>query len=64
MAIYRITEEWTNFRIVEIEADTAEMALELVQDNDDGNEVDGGTDNHSHSVSVMDPRSGYFEEVV
>jgi hypothetical protein len=63
MAIYRVTQEWTNFRVVEIEADSADLALEAVQNND-GNEMDGGTDNHYHSVSVMDPRSGYFEEVV
>lgn len=63
MAIYRVTQEWTNFRVVEIEADSADLALEAVQNND-GNEMDGGTDNHYHSVSVMDPQSGYFEEVV
>ena len=63
MAIYRVTQEWTNFRVVEIEAETAELAVEAVQ-NTDGNEIDGGTDNHYWSVSVMDSRSGYFEEVV
>jgi hypothetical protein len=64
MAIYRITQEWTNFRVLEIEADTAELALEAVQSNDEGLEIDAGSDNHYHSVSVMDPQSGYFEEVV
>ena len=64
MAIYRITQEWTAFRVIEIEADTDEMALELVLDNDGGLEIDAGTDNYYRSVSVMDPRSGYFEEVV
>ena len=64
MAIYRITQEWTNFRIVEIEADTAEMALEAVQHNDDGIEIEEGTEKNSYSVSVMDERSGYFEEVI
>ena len=63
MAIYRVTQEWTNFRVVEIEAETAEIAVEAVQSND-GNEMDSGTDSHYQSVSVMDPRSGYFEEVV
>ena len=63
MAIYRVTQEWTNFRVVEIEAETAELAVEAVQSND-GNEMDSGTDNHHQFVSVMDPRSGYFEEVV
>ena len=64
MAIYRITQEWTNFRVVEIEADTAELALEAVQSNDEGLEIDAGTDDHYNTVLVMDPQSGYFEEVV
>jgi hypothetical protein len=62
MAIYRIMHEWTNYRITEIEADTADEALEAVE-NMDGNEVDGGTDNHYTSILVMDEKSGYFEEV-
>lgn len=64
MGIYRITQEWTNFRVVEIEADTAELALEAVQSNDEGLEIDSGTDDHYNTVTVMDPQSGYFEEVV
>jgi hypothetical protein len=52
MGKFRVIEEWTNFRIVEIEAGSAEEAVELVA-NGGGDEVDGGTDNHnSEAVAV------------
>ena len=62
MAIFRVMHEWTNYRITEIEADTADEALEAVE-NMDGNEVDGGTDNHYTSILVMNESTGAFEEV-
>jgi hypothetical protein len=54
--------EWTNYRITEIEADTADEALEAVE-NMDGNEVDNGTDDHCTSILVMNESTGAFEEV-
>ena len=61
MATFRVMHEWTNYRITEIEADTADEALEAVE-NMDGNEVDGGTDNHYTSLLVMHESTGIFEE--
>ena len=51
MPTYRVIEEWTNYRIVEIEAASDDEAVELVQDGQ-GNEVDGGTDNHSTEAKL------------
>ena len=61
VATFRVMHEWTNYRITEIEADTADEALEAVE-NMDGNEVDGGTDNHYTSILVMNESTGIFEE--
>lgn len=64
MAIYRVVQEWTNYRIVEVEADTAEQAEEAVNNNE-GVELNGGTDGHStEATSVMDEVSGYWEDLV
>jgi hypothetical protein len=63
MAIYRVIQEWTNYRIVEVEADTAEQAEEAVNDNE-GTEVNGGTEAHlTTATSVMDEVSGYWEDL-
>ena len=53
MGKYRVIEEWTNYRIVEIDADSEDMAVDLVQDGQ-GDEVDGGTDNrYTHAELVQ-----------
>jgi hypothetical protein len=64
MAIYRVAQEWTNYRIVEIEAETSEQAEEAVNNNE-GVELDGGTDSHlTTATSVMDEVSGYWQDLV
>jgi hypothetical protein len=52
MGKYRVIEEWTNYRIIEIDADSEELALDLVQSGK-GDEVDGGTDNHYTDIVPM-----------
>ena len=54
MGKYRVVEEWTNYRIVEIDAASEDEAVDLVQDGH-GNEVDGGTDNHYTEARLLDP---------
>ena len=53
MGKYRVIEEWTNYRIVEVEASSEDEAVDLVQDGQ-GNEVDGGTDNHSTEARLIE----------
>ena len=52
MPTYRVIQEWTNYRIVEIEAASEDVAVDLVQDGQ-GDEVDGGTDNHSTEARLV-----------
>ena len=52
MGKFRVIEEWTNYRIVEIDADSEDMAVDLVQAGE-GNEVDGGTDNHYTQAELV-----------
>jgi len=52
MGKYRVIEEWTNFRIVEIEAASEEEAIDLVA-HGAGDEVDGGTDNHNSEAVLQ-----------
>ena len=52
MGKYRVIEEWTNYRIVEIDAASEEAAIELVA-HGAGQEIDGGTDSHnSEAVAI------------
>ena len=53
MGKYRVVEEWTNYRIVEIDAASEDEAVDLVQDGH-GNEVDGGTDNHYTEARLIE----------
>lgn len=53
MPTYRVIQEWTNYRIVEIDAASEDEAVELVQDGQ-GNEVDGGTDNHYTEARLIE----------
>lgn len=46
MGKYRVIEEWTNYRVVEIDAENEDAAIDLVA-HGAGHEVDGGTDNHN-----------------
>jgi hypothetical protein len=52
MGKYRVIEEWTNFRIVEIDAESEEEAIDLVADGE-GDEVDGGTDSHNSEAVLQ-----------
>ena len=53
MGKFRVIEEWTSYRIVEIAADNEDMAVDLVQAGE-GNEIDNGTDNHyTHAELVQ-----------
>jgi len=52
MGKYRVIQEWTNYRIVEIEAASDDIAVDLAQDGQ-GQEVDGGTDNHSTEARLV-----------
>jgi len=53
MGKYRVIQEWTNYRIVEIEAASDDIAVDLAQDGQ-GQEVDGGTDNHSTEARLIE----------
>jgi hypothetical protein len=44
MEKYRVIEEWTSYRIIEVDADSEDSAIDLVQAGE-GVEVDGGCDN-------------------
>ena len=53
MPTYHVTQSWTNYRTLEIEAASEDEAVDLVQDGQ-GNEVDGGTDNHSTEARLIE----------
>lgn len=53
MPTYHVTESWTNYRTLEIEAASEDEAVELVQDGH-GNEVDDGTDNHLTEARLIE----------
>lgn len=51
MGKYRVIEEWTSYRVIEVDADSEDSAIELVLSGA-GNEIDGGCDDYCTTATL------------
>jgi hypothetical protein len=57
MGKFRVIEEWVNYRVIEVDAASEELAIELALSGE-GNEVDGGTDAYEvNAVEMVDGKA-------
>ena len=57
MGKFRVIEEWVNYRVIEVDAASEELAIELASSGE-GVEVDGGTDAYEvNAVEMVDGKA-------